>query len=222
MTMNPNGSYEPQRLPRLDQDELRRHLESMTGLALCPRRLPPWERRLHPEIHRVRELVQPPLLKAVESCCKGESAWPLFVHGPAGTGKTCAALWLIDTMMGVCQMWSFSQLCEHLLDAKFNRLESFGSHSSTIITPADVWEDWRRMALCVIDELGSRSSVSDHQYEVAQRAIDDREGKPLMVASNLELPRLAEIFDDRIASRLAGGTVVHLTGDDMRLAPSRG
>jgi hypothetical protein len=82
----------------------------------------------------------------------------------------------------------------------------------------ELWEEIGSSYLVVLDEVGSRSSVSDHHYEQVKRLIDVREGKPLVVCSNLSLPELLSVYDDRIISRLAGGTVVCVHGPDRRVA----
>lgn len=45
-----------------------------------------------------RELAEvPPLLRQyVDELRAGRRKWPLFLHGPVGSGKSCAALCLVD------------------------------------------------------------------------------------------------------------------------------
>ena len=76
--------------------------------------------------------------------------------------------------------------------------------------------------LCVIDEIGAREKVSDHQYETLKTAIDRRQGQPLVLISNVSPPELSRVFDDRIASRCGAGTVVEVIGPDQRLASRNG
>jgi len=87
--------------------------------------------------------------------------------------------------------------------------------------PATIWEAVDRVALVVLDEVGTRGTVSDWHYETVKRVLDTREGKPLLVAGNLSLDALAQVYDDRVASRLVGGSVVHIGGPDRRLPASR-
>jgi chromosomal replication initiation ATPase DnaA len=145
----------------------------------------------------------------------GESPWPLFIHGPAGTGKTCAGLSLLDHAGG--EYFTAASLCEKVIDAQQGRLAwSHEGRSGTL------WSEmfWRKVGsepLVVLDVLGCRDNVTDHGYETIKRLLDERQGMPLIAISNHPLEMLANIYDDRIASRLAAGTVVELAGSDRRL-----
>ncbi len=90
------------------------------------------------------------------------------------------------------------------------------------LTPRVFWRRWAEAALCVIDELGQRTTVSDFHYDTLKTAIDRREGKPLVLVSNSDGAGLAEVYDERIASRCVAGTVVRLTGPDRRLIDGQG
>ena len=166
---------------------------------------------------RRRELVPAELVQAFADCTAGDAAWPLFTFGAVGTGKTCAAAYLCDRVAGRCAFRDFADLCAEHQDAKFGRLIWSGTHSETHVSPGEFWDDWRRYALCVVDEIGARDTVTDHQYETLKRAVDGRYGLPLMLISNIDLDRLARVFDDRIASRCAAGTVVRIEGEDRRI-----
>lgn len=86
-----------------------------------------------------------------------------------------------------------------------------------MLWPEKLWAKLARAHLVVVDELGSRDRVSDHHYECVKRIIDERQGQPLALASNHDIEALARLYDDRIASRIAAGTVLGLDGDDRRL-----
>lgn len=126
--------------------------------------------------------------------------------GPAGVGKTCAALALVDVAGG----WYYTvpELCEMFIDAQQGRLEKSTSR---------IWGELEKSHLVAIDELGARDRVSDHHYDTIKRLLDKREGRPLVAISNLPLKRLAQLYDDRLASRLACGTVLTVEGADLRL-----
>ena len=73
------------------------------------------------------------------------------------------------------------------------------------------------MPFVILDEIGGRDRVSDHHYEAVKTLLDVRQGKPLMVLSNLGLSEIEKVYDDRIASRLATGTIVRVDAKDRRL-----
>ena len=155
--------------------------------------------------------------KHVDALCRGKLPWPLFLFGPAGTGKTCAALCLLDFVeegtYHTCE--SFSQA---IIDAQQGRLTT---ESGREVSPTYLWtKEISKVDLFVLDELGSRRQVSDHQYNVVKSLLDYREGKPTVVISNLSLNAIREIYDDRVTSRLAAGTVIQVEGDDRRVQRS--
>ena len=87
-------------------------------------------------------------------------------------------------------------------------------------TPRAWWDRYSELKCVVLDELVSRDKVSDFGYGTVYRAIDRRHGKPLVVCSNGTLEIIGQVYDDRIASRLAAGTVIEMTGSDRRLEPA--
>ena len=147
-------------------------------------------------------------------CAVDGGPWPLVFVGDVGTGKTCAALCLLDWVSKSRKYYTVPDLCDELIAVQ-NGHREYGQRKDTLVS---WWERWREAACCAVDELGSRTKVSDFQYESVKRAIDLREDRPAVFISNLSLDELAKVYDDRIASRLAGGTVIHFTGDDRRIA----
>ena len=136
-------------------------------------------------------------------------SWPIFITGPVGVGKTCAALCLADS-------WSLPPVFySTVADAQRAVFEN----------PKAFWDRWVGLAsrglqgagLAILDELGMRGKVSDARYDLVHRLIDSRHGMPLVAISNLSLSELAEVYDDRIASRLAAGVVIMMTGQDRRI-----
>lgn len=146
------------------------------------------------------------LLEAFRGLAAGTQPWPLFVTGRPGRGKTCAALAFLDhTTSGI-------YLTTHELVER--RMQSFGNNANPMNW--DFHFDPKQRALVVLDELGVRKQVNDTHYECVQRALDMREGFGLVLVSNKSLAEIEELYDDRIASRCAAGTVVELKGIDHR------
>ena len=134
--------------------------------------------------------------------------WPLFLTGDVGSGKTCAALCIIDSWGG----WYLTVpgFLERLILAQKGGLTYSTGYARTL---DELWRDVQHTNLLVLDELGGREKVSDHHYESVKRLMDVREGKPSVYISNLSLSELGKVYDDRIASRLVFGTTVTLKGD---------
>ena len=84
--------------------------------------------------------------------------------------------------------------------------------SGVRVWPSEVYDRWKTANVTVVDELGTRA-LTDAMYDTLKRAIDDREGKPAVYISNKSIDQLHAVYDDRIASRLAAGTVIRMTGD---------
>ena len=66
----------------------------------------------------------------------------------------------------------------------------------------------------VLDEIGSGEKP---HYDAVKRILDEREGKPLVAISNLDLASVATVYDARVASRMAAGTLMELLGADRRM-----
>ena len=148
---------------------------------------------------------------------RGLANWPLVLLGPVGVGKTCAAMCLLDFVSVSRRYWTVADLCLELISVQNGEVEYGGAH---IDTPCEWWKRYEEIDCVVLDELVSRDKVSDFGYEVVKRAIDLRHGKPLVVCSNGTLEIIGRVYDDRIASRLAAGTVIEMTGSDRRLEPA--
>jgi len=149
------------------------------------------------------KMVNESLVQVFRDLVAGKERWPLFLHGPVGTGKTSAALCLAD--------W-----CD----------------TATIVTPdrlCDItkrdnaeteWDFIARKELAILDELGTRT-VNEFHYSVVKRFLDEREehaGRVGIYISNIKPSDVSTLYDDRIASRLLCGTRVELSGKDRRVA----
>jgi hypothetical protein len=183
-------------------------------LAMLPLRPVP-ERRQLPGVPRIPGAIDPALRSTIRALVDGELPWPLFLFGPPGTGKTCAALCLLDHADG--EYFTINGLCERLIQAQAGRINSYACGEGRTTWPEHLWQVVEKITALVTDELGCRERVSAFHYETLKKAIDLRYGKPTVFISNLDLPGLQRIYDDRVTSRLAAGTVVLLDGPDRRL-----
>lgn len=172
-----------------------------------------------PELRREIAAVDAGLKQVFRSLVSGKAKWPLFLHGDPGTGKTCAALALLDFLPAWQQQFTTAADLVQSVMATFGTKEvfnwrSFGRYHEDDPRPGN--GEKRGAALVVLDELGTRSNVTDTNYECVQRLIDMRNGLPLIICSNLDVAGIGRIYDGRIASRCEAGTVVKLTGRDRR------
>jgi hypothetical protein len=160
--------------------------------------------------YRVRDAIDGTLRTAIRQCVAGEADWPLLIWGDAGSGKTCAGLCMVDSFGG----WAVDLPDLHglVLKARGRLLLNSGGFVETLDGIGGVWDTWQRASLTVLDEVGQREPT-DAQYDTLKRALDLREGLPAVVISNLPMPKLKRVYDDRIVSRLSAGTVIGLTGD---------
>lgn len=191
--------------------------ESRPSSAAIPLRKEPKQDHLS-TVRRDIAKITPNVRSAFRDAFAGNATWPMFMFGPAGTGKTCAALCLLDHVGGWYR--ELPELCQELIDIEFGRKYSEGAENEgggRKIFPDGFWKGYARQPLVVLDEIGCRDRVSDQHYQTLKSALDKRAGRPLIVLSNLTLGRIEKLYDDRIASRLGAGTVIELGGADRRI-----
>lgn len=152
--------------------------------------------------------MKPYVIDAIEKAARGGSCWPLVFVGDTGSGKSCAAVCAVEKYGG--HFHAFNVFCDELVQAGQERsFDHLGYH----IYPNHIWHNWKTSKLPVVDDVGTRTKVSDHQFETLKRMLDTREMRPIIVTTNLQIEELSKVFDDRIASRLAGGTVIEFYRD---------
>jgi len=171
--------------------------------------------KFRPEIERSIGLIDPPIRQAIRGLVNGELPWPLLLNGPAGVGKTCAALCLVDHCP-FSRYWRLSQLCEILIQANQGKYSVDSPTGGVDVYPVHIWDWIIESPLVVIDEVGCRDRAGDFVYETFWRVLDERHRRPLVCLSNLSIEGIEKIFDDRVASRLSAGTVIRLEGKDRR------
>lgn len=191
----------------------------------------PTERR---EIALVAEVLRATFRDLVS----GRKAWPLYLWGAAGTGKTSAALALLDfygpkpdgTLSPEIRDW-----LRGFIEVRFIPRVRIGADKSGYTwsrngLSGDVrWPDLERSLnvaqLVVFDEIGVGREANDFRLDTLIEVLNARAGdpvKPFIVTSNLPPSEVARVvYDDRVASRILSGTVFRLEGPDRRM-PSRG
>ncbi|HEX4129733.1 MAG TPA: hypothetical protein VHZ24_06800 [Pirellulales bacterium] len=163
----------------------------------------PLNRRLLPACDRSLALVDQELRRVLDALAAGRGRWPLFLHGEPGAGKTCATL----------------SLCDVVETAAYATLEEIVSR--TLANDESLVRRFSSKALIVVDEIGARQKIGDAQYSALKNVLDVRElahNRVGIYISNVTPTRIAELFDDRIASRLLCGTCFELLGTDRRFS----
>jgi len=155
--------------------------------------------------------VAPSLRKAINEAVAA-SRWPIYLFGPAGVGKTCAAAC-------VWRSWPRWPLWYETSEI-INRIVRCRTSDDSDDSERGLTNKIRDTPLIVLNDFGIRAPT-EAAFEILIRIIDLRLGKPLIVTSNLEPEQLAKVFDDRVASRLLRGSVVHCVGDDRRSAGAK-
>lgn len=185
-----------------------------TDYGCCALGVGPLKSRLPDKFHTL-DRVNGVVRCAIRECLHGRSPWPLLLFGEPGSGKTCAALCVHDYVGGL--FTTIEDLCDDVREAMNGAAVWESGYGKTV---KEIWSDWAGASVCTLDELATRDKVSDHHYSTLKRAIDTREGRPLVAISNYDLDGLARVYDARIASRLCCGTLVPMDGD-RRLARKR-
>lgn len=174
-------------------------------------------------------MIDPTLRSVIRSLVKGEIPWPLFLTGLPGRGKTAAVLCLADYVENAAY-FRFPSLLKSFLWASqpggvMIHRQRWQEHSREPLTWYTETRDERGLfaylttvPLLVIDDVGTRSSYTDAQFDNFYEVVDDRKRKPTVIASNLSLDDLGIVFDDRIKSRISRGTLFTLQGNDRRLS----
>jgi hypothetical protein len=174
--------------------DTRGHLE-----ALSKRRHDEHWERLH--IEREWLGVDHELRRLLWRLLSGCEPWPLYLHGPVGTGKTRAGLVVCD-IMDNGRFWTV----QDVMDAMSERRAP--------------WNTANHARLTVLDELGLEECGDDprgrFEYGAVKAFLDWREERPAIYLSNHPLEVVGQLYDRRIASRLGAGTVHFLDGPDRR------
>jgi len=157
-------------------------------------------------LHRSINQVAPALTKVFRDLFEGRRPWPLLLTGGVGTGKTLAALALADYCRSAAY-YTIDEVCDVVMG-------SDGNAKYCLDRAVD------EVKLMIIDEIGARENTGDLLYGRLKKILDRREARASSKAiyiSNLLPSELADVFDERICSRLCCGTRFELNGPDRRM-----
>ena len=146
-----------------------------------------------PEADQIKEYVR--------DVCR-RKAWPLYIHGRPGVGKTSIAA-LLYASWNMQPVW--------LRADTLLREIAFSNN-----TEAQQIRKKLKGAKCVfLDDLGVQPP--NPQMLVALfDLLEDRKGQPLIITGNHNLQSLSQIYEARIVSRISAGAVLWLDGNDHR------
>ena len=130
-----------------------------------------------------------------------EAAWPLYIYGNPGSGKTCIAA-LIYEAFTRRPMWSRAD--DFLLEYVDRGDGRKALQAKVDGTPC-----------LFLDDLGVRPPTPPMLQAIFD-VLEMRKGRPVVIVSNHDLRKLSEIYDERIVSRLSAGTVLEIRGQDRR------
>jgi len=168
-----------------------------------------------PDPKRVREihLVDPMFRVVIRQAMVGRKPWPLFVYGPAGGGKTCAALCIADAYHAT--YWTAKAFVDRYRQCVLGEAVTPGGYA---YTEFEFWTHYVREPMVIIDDIG-RGRMTDFIRETINIALDKRHNMPLMLITNKTPAEIATMFDDPIASRMSEGTRYEHKSRDRRLEP---
>lgn len=153
--------------------------------------------------------------------------YPLYIHGPTGTGKTCLAA-LLFRSCSKPPLWAraddllLSLSCGRTSDQRISiELSEDTGQTGTRrarrgLTFAEVMHRISDTHCLFIDDIAVRKPT-ESMRQIFFDLLEIRKSRPFVITSNHSPEDLCELYeDDRILSRLLRGTVLHLSGADRR------
>ncbi len=175
-------------------------------------------------LHSRMEDIPPAIQRDVISDVKKS----FFIHGICGVGKTHLAVAImrramIDNSKGAYRV---DTCVRGIYDARFIPVTSlllrikaaFGQEAQE--SESEIISRISDVGLLVLDDLGAEKA-SDWVLQTIYTIIDirSREGRPIIITSNLDLDVIAKKLSDRVSSRIAGMCeIIALAGKDRRLS----
>ncbi len=145
--------------------------------------------------------------------------WPIYMFGPQGRGKTCAAACLYVRWPERALWYDVATAVRQVMTCRSNgagfvTLSANGREYE--LTESQILNRIACHSLVVFDDVGIREPT-EAQFATFYEMVNSRVGKPTIVTGNIEPNELEDVYDGRIASRLLAGTVLHVVGQDRRI-----
>lgn len=154
---------------------------------------------------------------------RDEGRWPITLHGPVGVGKSCASVCMFRAWQAGAFWYRLEQFVRDIQRCRGSKEGiAFDVQGQRVYrTESKLWEFASSpTALWCIDDFGTRG-VSDSAFDIIFELIDRRSKRPTIITTNHDLNAIAELYDARVADRLAGGTVLKLEGQSRRRGVKR-
>lgn len=144
-------------------------------------------------------------------------AWPLYLFGPVGRGKSFSAALVYVRWTGSAMFLTYSDLIALSIRADKEGTVSRTLPGGQIVEyAAGGWWKWLAdVQLLVVDEIGT-GMAHEWRCEMLWKCLELRKQKPLILTGNLSLEGIGQQFDARIKSRILAGTAIELAGVDQR------
>ncbi len=134
----------------------------------------------------------------------------ITVTGPTGSGKTHLAMAVARQVPGSILFHATELAVECAAQVSEWGMGGFRKF---------IMEIQKNERVVIIDDLGA-AKLTEFYHQALLWIINYREseGLAMIITTNKTLEEISETIDDRIASRMAGGVVLELTGEDRRIA----
>lgn len=142
--------------------------------------------------------------------------WPLYLWGKPGSGKTSVAGLIYQEATGR-PMWINAGKGFRAVASASAEPQPLWGYGMIPLREVEHWLELEERSLVVLDDIALRDRVSEAQFEVMQEFLNRRQGKPTVITGNMSIEQIAKVYDDRVASRIAAGTLIEIDGDDKRL-----
>ena len=136
----------------------------------------------------------------LSSACRSKR-FPIFIYGDVGVGKTCLAACMYR---------------ESVNNPFWTRADQLLVDMSQYRGGAELRRQLKQYSSIFLDDLGTMEPTRP-MFNAFFDLLELRKADPrIIITSNHDPNRIAELFDDRVRSRIMAGTMIYLRGEDRR------